>query len=172
MKITISDRAKEKGLLSFEVLSEVETDKYIACVIYEKRKKDGEIVEWVDPSIIFKEDVKSKDYDRALRLIEEAGFIMVMPECKNFRTDYLGMSFNGYKPIVKSWGYTSNHLPVRKRWDRAKMEEKAEEWLPDIAMKAEIIQGMIEIDRLQISDEEKIHMAKQWINENILVKNA
>lgn len=172
MKITMSSRAREKGIQTIRVLSAHETDKYIACVIYEKRKKDGEIVEWVDPSIVFKDKVKSKDYDRALKLIEEAGLIIIMPECKNFRVDYLGLTFDGYKPIVKSWGYTSNHLPIRKRWNQEKMQSKAEEWLPDIAMKAEIIYAMIEIDRQQVSEEEKIQMAKEWIEENIVNKIA
>lgn len=168
MKIKLSERAKDKGIKKVQVLAEQETQNYIACILHERRVKDGEEVDWVDPTIIFKTDVKSKDYDQAVRLLEETGVIVLLPECQNFKTDYSGITFDGYTTLVKSWGYTSNHLPKYRRWNNEEMDKKAKEWINDIATKARIIDQMIEINKTYPDDEDKISVAKEWLEENVL----
>lgn len=165
MKVQLTERAREKGLVSVELLSQAETGNCIAGVLYEKRMKDGETIEWVDPIIIFKEPIKHGIYDKAVRIAEKAGILLLLPESKNFRTDYYGLMFNGYPTIIKSWGYTSNHVPVSKRWRKSVMEEKAVNWLPDVELMAEIIDFVITKMAEEITEDELVLMVSRLLKE-------
>lgn len=139
MRIELTERAKDKGLMKMELFSNEETDHCIAGVVYEKRMKEGEVIEWLDPILIFKTPIKHGVYDKVVRLAEEAGILILIPEAKNLKSDYYGLSFSGHKTLVKSWGYTSNHLPPNKRWNETRMREAADNWLSDTVLLAEIV---------------------------------
>lgn len=163
MRCELTDRARYKGIKQVEIMEKVETTSYIACVVYEKRKKDGETIEWLDPAIVFKDKVKHGQYDQAVRLAEEAGLILLLPEEKNFRTDYYGLRFDGHGTIVKSWGYTSNHVPRSKRWKQEEMKTHAKQWLTDIHTAAEIVFTMIDIINKTDTEEERLALAVKYL---------
>lgn len=145
LKIEITSRAKEKGIQQLEMLEYIETEKYFVGVVHEKRMREREIIDFVDPIVIFKTEIKSGDYDRARKFVENAGVLLILPETNNFKTAYYDMTFNGYTRLIKSWGYSSNHLPPSKRWDNRKIKRNAEAWLPDTILIAEIIQFALDL---------------------------
>lgn len=163
MNIDLTGRAREKGMKEVKIMELNETEEYIACVLYEKRIKHSDRVEWLDPTIIFKTPVKHGIYDQAVRLAESAGLVLFLPDVDNFRTDYYGLSFNGHKSIVKSWGYTSNHLPISKRWNKSEMDANAKKWLPDINAVAQIVCSLIEIVQTTSDENIRLELAKQYL---------
>jgi len=145
MVIELTPRSKDRGIVEERIMKMEETERYIACVIYEKRKKNNEVIEELEPAIIFKTDIKHGDYEAAVRMAEEAGLTMIFPDDKSFRTDYYGLVFHGYKTIIKSFGYTSSFLPSYRRWKQDEMEKVASEWLEDIKLTASVIDGVLNI---------------------------
>lgn len=169
MEVQLTERAKDKGLMKMELFSKKELAGCIAGVIYEKRTKDGEIIEWLDPILIFKSGVKHGDYDKAFRLAEKAGILLLLPEAKNFKTDYYGLSFDGHKNLIKSWGYTSNHLPPNKRWNENKMREAANTWLEDTVLLAEIVLFILDKLSAHLKEEEIVEMVRTEFSQKQLV---
>lgn len=161
MKVQLTDRAKDKGLLEVELFSKQETEEIIAGVMYEKRTKENEIIEWLDPVLIFKTNIKHAAYDKVVRLAENAGILIMIPEAKNLKSDYYGLDFDGHKVFVKSWGYTSNHLPPNKRWGKFRMREAADNWLTDTILLADVVLFTLSKVNENLCDAEVIKLIQQ-----------
>lgn len=169
MKVELTERARDKGLMKMELFSETEREHCIAGVLYEKRFKEGEVIEWLDPVLIFKTPIKHGVYDKIVRLAEAAGILLLIPEAKNLKSDYYGLSFTGHKTIVKSWGYTSNHLPPNKRWNETRMREAANNWLSDTVLLSDIIIFTWEKINENLTDEEIITAIQQRFSSQYLI---
>lgn len=171
MSVELTDRARNKGILEVEMLSTIERPDFIVCSLYEKREKNGIVVEWLDPTIIFKTPVKHKDYERAIRLTKEAGIFLIFPEAEKFQTDYYGLRFNGQKTIIKSWGYTSNHSPVSKRLSRPEIEDRAAEWMNDFVEDVEFLNEIVIMVLKRKTDEHILDWIRQKLKESAFVES-
>lgn len=148
MELTVTNRAKEKNIRLLNMLEMEETETYIVGVLHESRNDPFERIDWVNPIIFFKSDIKHGDYDRIKKIAEAAGVLFLLPEPKNFETDYYSVQCNGVGKMLKSWGYASINLPRSRRWDTKQIQEKATIWMKDFKVIAEIIDyvyaGLIE----------------------------
>lgn len=165
--IKLTTRAKEKGITEFNVIAMKENEDIIACVVHQKIMKNGIVTELLEPTIVFKNsEIKSKNYDQGQRLAESVGYLELLPELINFTTDYYGLDINGYTNMIKSWGYNSNHLPKRKRWDYDTIVKKANEWVENIYLEGVIIMNMINIYNNNYGQDVKEKKAKEWFSSN------
>lgn len=139
MELTVTNRAKEKDIRLLNMLEMEETETYIVGVLHESRNNPFDRIDWVNPIIFFKSDIKHGDYDRIKKIAEAAGILFLFPESKNFETDYYSVQCNGIGKMLKSWGYASINLPRSRRWDANQIHEKAKVWMTDFKIVAQII---------------------------------
>lgn len=168
MMVEITERAKKKGFTQVEMLCPIDMGDYVVCALYERRevnKVESYVSEWLDPTIIFKTPVLHKEYDKALSLMKKMGSKILFAEAIKIQTDYYGLEFDGSKVFVRSWGYTSNHLPVGLRWNRQKIEETAKEWVPSFAADVELLYDIIRMVKAGKSDMEIEAVISRWLYE-------
>lgn len=161
MELTVTKRAQEKGIRKLELLHMEETENYIVGVLHESRNKASDKIDWVDPIIFFKSDIKHGDYDRIKKMAEAAGLLFLLPEADNFKTDYYSIECKGILKMIKSWGYASTNLPPTRRWNEFRIREAASIWFEDIATMAKIIDSMYQDIKNEMTEDQVIANLKE-----------
>lgn len=167
--IEITDQSRVSGK-DFKLLKAHYSNEFIVAIIKEVKAAKRQLPENVEvyPLIIFKKEFFAKNYDLALQFIEKhLNLAIILPDSRNFKTDFYGLVFDGYKTTLKLMGYNSSASPKRLRWKDEDLQKNTEDWMQDSVAKASLITFVMNLMLEDIPEEEKVRRAEDWLKDNL-----